>query len=141
MSNNTFGFSQDPKIAPIVSESGINVYVVWANQSHGFPGNNQILFKGSIDGGVSFSNTPIKLSNNAGTPVDPQITSQITASGSSINVYVVWDDKTITGNGEILFKRSTDGGASFSNTPINLSNNTGMSVEPKIAACCILKQQ
>jgi hypothetical protein len=133
LSNNTFGFSRDPKIASVVSESSINVYVVWTDQSHGFPGNNQILFKGSTDGGATFSNTPINLSNNAGGSVDPQITSQITASGSSINVYVVWDDQS-TGNGEILFKGSTDGGATFSNTPINLSNNTGMSIDPKIAA-------
>ena len=133
LSNNTFGFSRDPKIAAVVSESSINVYVVWSDQSHGFPGNNQILFKGSTDGGASFSNTPIQLSNNAGSSVDPQITSQITAFGSNINVYVVWDDHS-TVNGEILFKSSTDGGASFSNTPINLSNNTGMSIDPKIAA-------
>jgi hypothetical protein len=32
---------------------------------------------------------------------------------------VVWVDET-TGNADILFKRSRDGGASFSNTPINL---------------------
>ena len=30
------------------------------------------------------------------------------------NIYVVWDDITTAGNKEILFKRSTDGGASFS---------------------------
>jgi hypothetical protein len=50
--------------------------------------------------------------------------------------YVVWtDETTATGNGEIYFNfiRSTDGGASFSNTPINLSNNTEYSYSQQIA--------
>jgi len=46
-------------------------------------------------------------------------------------VYVVWEDKS-TGNGDILFKRSTDGGNNFEKT-INLSNNNGESTVPQIA--------
>ena len=54
--------------------------------------------------------------------LDGQFPPQITASGN--NVYVVWSDST-TGNADIFFKRSTDGGATFSSPSINLSNNAG----------------
>jgi hypothetical protein len=46
-------------------------------------------------------------------------------------VYVVWADNT-TGNGDILFRKSGDGGATFGQI-INLSNNTGESSDPQIA--------
>jgi hypothetical protein len=46
-------------------------------------------------------------------------------------VYVVWSDTT-TGNGDIYFKSSTDNGTTFGGRK-NLSNNTGLSLSPKIA--------
>ncbi|MGH9978610.1 MAG: hypothetical protein ACRD8Z_22675 [Nitrososphaeraceae archaeon] len=45
---------------------------------------------------------------------------------------MVWSDNT-PGNNEILYKRSTDGGATFGAT-INLSNSAGESRDPAIAA-------
>ena len=51
---------------------------------------------------------------------------QIAASGN--NVYVVWHD-AIHG---VVFKRSTDNGASFENT-INLSNSIEGSIDPEIS--------
>ena len=42
---------------------------------------------------------------------------------SGNNVYVVWRDNT-PGNFDILYRRSTDGGSSFSSTA-NLRNNDG----------------
>jgi hypothetical protein len=42
------------------------------------------------------------------------------------NIYVVWTDNT-PGNYEILFRKSTDDGNTFSST-INLSNNPGTSL-------------
>jgi hypothetical protein len=50
---------------------------------------------------------------------------------------VVWTgETTATGNGEIYFnfKNATDSGATFSNTTINLSNNTGESSSPEIVS-------
>ena len=48
----------------------------------------------------------------------------IAVSGN--NVHVVWDDNT-PGNFDILYKRSTDGGASFTEPIKNLSGNAGTS--------------
>src|SRR5213593_4706995 len=65
----------------------------------------------------TFSSTK-NLSNNVGLSDDPQI------ARSSSKLYVVWSDGT-TGNGDIYFKRSNDGGSTFGSTK-NLSNKTGI---------------
>src|SRR5262249_46983566 len=68
--------------------------------------------------------TPQNLSNNPGeSGID-----QLVVMGS--NIYVVWSDFT-SGNGDIFFARSTDGGASFS-APRNLSHNVGSSFASQI---------
>lgn len=72
-----------------------------------------------------FDRTAYDLSNNAGISDEPDVA----VSGN--NVFVVWRDST-PGRGEIFYTRSTDGGATFSST-VNLSNNTGSSIEPVIA--------
>jgi hypothetical protein len=107
---------------PAVATSGNNVYVVWRDDTSG---NNEILYKRSTNDGATFGAT-INLSNNAGDSITPAVA----ASGD--NVYVVWTDGT-PGNPEILYKRSTDGGATFGAT-INLSNNAGNSAQPAVAA-------
>jgi len=71
----------------------------------------------------------LNLSKNSGGSVKPEIAK----SGSSF-VYVIWRDFTTNGaGGDILFKRSTDGGKTFGST-INLSNNAGISEDAKIVA-------
>jgi hypothetical protein len=116
LSNNA-GVSANPAIAL----SGNNVYVIWQDDT---PGDGDILYRRSTDGGASFDAT-INLSNNAGTSTIPFVA----ASGN--NVYIVWEDDT-SGNFEILYRKSTDGGASFDAT-VNLSNNAGFSAAPAIA--------
>jgi hypothetical protein len=116
--SNTAGNSVLSSIAVISS----NVYVVWVD---GTIGNNDILYRRSTDGGATFGST-INLSNNVGFSWIPKIA----ASGN--NVYVVWEDDT-TGNNEILYKKSTDGGATFGTT-VNLSNNAANSGQSAIAA-------
>jgi hypothetical protein len=60
---------------------------------------------------------------------------QIAASGN--NVYVVWREpptpQSMANEGDIFFRRSTDGGKNFDSTK-NLSNNPGHSEMPQIAA-------
>jgi hypothetical protein len=120
LSNNN-GFSFFPQILA-VPNSNI-VYIVWSDNSKG---NYDILFKKSNDGGATFGDT-INLSNNNGFSFFPQI-----AAFGTFKTYVVWADNS-TGKFNVLFKRSTDGGAAFGNT-INLSNNiNGLSVYPRIA--------
>ena len=106
----------DLQISPAIAVSGNNVHVVWDDDTLG---NFEILYRRSFDGGATFGPT-INLSNNAGQSFRPAIA----VSGN--NVHVVWDDNT-PGNFDILYKRSTDGGASFTEPTKNLSVNTGTS--------------
>src|SRR5215208_7379307 len=66
------------------------------------------------------------LSNSTGDSSDPNIA----VSGS--NVYVVWEDTATDGSSEVKFAKSADNGATFTNAR-NLSNNTGISFDPRIA--------
>ncbi|MGI9010833.1 MAG: sialidase family protein [Nitrososphaeraceae archaeon] len=84
----------------------------------------------TLASGVVFSNVT-NITNNT----KDSVYAQIVANGN--NVYVVWQE-SITGNPygnnyEIYFKKSEDNGNTFSK-PINLSNNTGFSEHPQIAA-------
>ncbi|MFL6419114.1 MAG: sialidase family protein, partial [Nitrososphaeraceae archaeon] len=119
LSNNT-GESTNPKIATFRN----NVYVIWEDTSSG--GNSDILFTKSTDSGATFGNVT-NLSNNTGESTNPQIF----ASGK--NVYVAWEDTTLK-KSDILFARSENNGATFGNVTANLSDNTGQSTNPKIAA-------
>ena len=113
------GFSFEPRM----SASGNNVYVVWTDNTEG---TNDVYFARSTNSGLSFDPV-INLSKDmpglAGVP-------HIASSGS--NVYVVWRDTT-PGNADIFFSRSTDNGMTFENN-VNLSNNSGISGLPQIAA-------
>ena len=118
ISNNT-GDSFIPQTA---IDSAGNINVVWTDNT---PGNNDIFFARSSDGGTTFS-TPLNLSHDMGSSFNTQI-----AVDSAGNINVVWEDDT-QNNLEIFFARSTNGGATFS-APKNISNNTGMSEIPEIA--------
>lgn len=117
--SNDPSFSADPRMAA----SGNSVYVVW--EGEGPSGDQDVFSVASTDSGENFG-SPINLSNNPRTSENPKIA----ASGS--NVYVAWADES-PGNFEVLFKRSTDSGASFDSTK-NLSNNPPDSLSPKIKA-------
>ena len=71
-----------------------------------------LIFPNNISNVFSQEST-INLSNNDGTSYDPNFV----ISGN--NVYVVWTDKS-SGNGDIYFKKSSDGGKTFEKTK-NLS--------------------
>ena len=107
--------------APKIAAIGTYVYVVWSDGS----GNSDVFFRASDDNGLTFG-SEIGLTNNAGFSLSPEI------FPSGNNVYVVWQDRT-PGNPEIFFIASNDNGQTFG-TIINLSNNAGDSVQPKIAA-------
>ncbi len=91
---------------PVVAVSGNNVYVAWYDDSTG--SGTEILYRRSINNGASFGPI-INLSNSEGGSDSPSMA----ASGN--NLYVVWADGT-SGNAEILYRRSTDGGANFGPT-------------------------
>ncbi|MGH9988993.1 MAG: sialidase family protein, partial [Nitrososphaera sp.] len=110
LSNNA-GLSQTPDI----STFGDKVYVVWDDST---PGNEEIFYRQSSDGGITFGNT-INLSNNGQESASPAI------AALDNNVHIVWKDELPPfdpfGNAEIFYRRSTDSGITFGNT-VNLSN-------------------
>jgi S1-C subfamily serine protease len=111
--------SQGPRIAV----SGNNVYVVWEESVQS--GNNKIMFAKSTDRGDTFSK-PVNLTSGV-------ITDSETPSIAAFhnNVYIVWADNSRR-NFDIFFAKSTNGGHSFTK-PMNLSNDPGISYQPKIA--------
>ena len=115
-------------IDPQTKCEGNNVYVVWRESDSTLAAEDEIFFSFSHDGGQTFSE-PDNLSNNTGFSTKPQISSE------GNNVYVVWedDDNDIPGDRDIFFARSTDGGQTFSE-PDNISENSGVSVEPQISS-------
>jgi hypothetical protein len=79
---------------------------------------------GAAQAQLTFS-APKNVSNNTDFSFTPQM-----AVDSAGNIYAVWEDDAANNN-NILFSRSTDGGATFS-TPMNLSNTTGFPFNPRI---------
>jgi len=87
--------------------------------------------------GIFVSNITIIQSAQAWIDPDPQPRApKAPAVISGENVYIVWwtDQGTVNANGEVMFRASTDGGATFSDK-INLSNTTDAdSIDAEIAA-------
>jgi hypothetical protein len=97
------------------------IYVFWMDL---ILGNDDIYFKKSTDGGASFGDT-INLSNSFNTHSTlPRLTLL------NENVYTAWTEGPFN-DGEVYYRRSTDGGASFGET-VNLSNDTGDSGRPEL---------
>jgi hypothetical protein len=119
LSNNP-GLSRNSEIAV----SGSNIFVVWYQQS-ATSSSDDIFFRRSTDNGATWKPFVNLSSSGAVGSSTPQVMN----SGNS--VYVVWEDKS-SGNYEILFRRSSDNGATWK-TINNLSNNPGDSVEEQIA--------
>ena len=116
--SNSAGWSFGPRLL-VDSQGGVNV--VWVDPT---PGNQDIFFTRSADGGLTFT-TPQNLSNDPADSGNPQM-----AADSSGNISVVWENDDVT-NG-VLFTHSTDWGATFS-TPVNLATNPSGSFGPQIA--------
>jgi len=107
----TFSAPQVLSSAPFVNGEQIavdglgNVHVVWSEQIGNVgDGNEDIIHRRSVDGGLSFLPAQ-NLSGNPGFSASPRIQTFGTET-----VHVVWTDEA----GGILASTSTDGGASFS---------------------------
>ena len=109
----------DSEIPDIATDSNNDIHVVWMDDT---PGNTEIFYKKSTDGGTSW--TPKRLSWTTGYSEMPDI-----ATDSNNHIHVVWDDDT-PGNYEIFYKKSTDGGTSW--TTKRLTWNSGTSLFPDI---------
>src|SRR5947209_1351728 len=80
----------------------------------------------SVSAHAQLFSSPKNVSNDPRFTFTPQIA--VDATG---NINVVWEDDTAN-NSNILFSRSSDGGATFS-TPKNISNSSGFSFNPRMA--------
>ena len=106
---------------PIISATGSNIHVVWQD-AH--VGNEEIYYKHSTNNGSNWSSVA-RLTIDSAISEDPFIF----ASGS--NVHIAWADKRDGGNTEIYYKRSTDGGTSWS-SDVRLTNSPSTSDYPAI---------
>jgi hypothetical protein len=121
------GDSFDPQTAI----SGENMYAVWEDNTagEGTSLNWEVRFRGIVYNGANTTDTKI-LSENIGELADD---AQI--AGSENKLYIVWSDlyqRTYPGMFDVFFTFSNDEGRNFSQA-VNLSNNQGSSILPRIA--------
>lgn len=102
---------------------GNNTYVIWVS---GDEDNTDVFFKVSHDNGASFSK-PINLSDN---PASLSYHPKLVTAGN--HVYIVWeDDDGNSGNTDIFFVESSDGGITFSGKK-NISSDPAASGHPNL---------
>jgi hypothetical protein len=108
---------------PSVSSAGSVIYCVWQDSRDG---NFEIYGKLSADGGVTWG-TDTRVTNNSSAQVEPCV------SVSGLNIHVAWKDSRDSGNLEIYYNRSTDGGASWG-TDMRMTATAGQTWYPSIWA-------
>jgi hypothetical protein len=108
-----------------VSAEGNNVYVTWWDNK---TGDWQVFSKASVDNGKTFGDAVMlknignSLVKTLKAPPADTITVDTIVSASGNNEYVVWWDNT-TGNWEVSFAKSSDGGKTFGDS-MNISNSS-----------------
>ena len=107
---------------PAIAVSGNNVYVVWQDSS---PGSLDIYYRRSVDGGVTFT-SEVNLSDSPG----GSRFASIALSGDT--VHMAWDDNSFGAGTDIYYRRSVDGGVTFT-SEVNLSDSPGGSRFASIA--------
>ena len=104
-----------------VAANGNVVHVVWEDERDG---NEEIYYKRSTDGGISWG-ADTRLTNNSDWSTSPSVS----VSGSVVHVvFYDWRD----GNAEIYYKRSTDGGISWE-ADTRLTNASDYSEYPSVS--------
>jgi hypothetical protein len=96
--------SGDSSNTSIDIDSNNTIHVVWQDNT---PGNYEIYYKRSADGGATWSAAK-RLTWTSGRSMEPAIGIE-----SNNTIHLVWSDDT-PGNEEIYYKRSTDGGITWS---------------------------
>lgn len=112
--------SGDSEVPAIAVDSNDHIHVVWEDST---PGNWEIFYTKSTNGGASWMTK--RLTFNSGNSHMPDITVD-----SSDHIHVVWYDIS-PGNWEIYYKKSTNGGSTWSTR--RLTYSLGNSNQPAIA--------
>jgi hypothetical protein len=114
-------YSADNSLRPTIAiDSGNNIHVAYYDST---PGEYQIFYKRSTDGGANW--TTKRLTYNTGDSWYPTI-----AVDSDNHIHITWSDYT-PGDGEIYYKKSTDGGATWTTKRLTYSDHYSLS--PTIA--------
>jgi hypothetical protein len=113
------GAAFSPRVA-LDSSEGVNI--VWGDAKDP---QGKIAFVRSTDQGASFTSI-VDVSRSSGFAIEPEI-----AVGPDDAINVVWED-TAPGHSVIMYSRSTDAGATFSE-PLQVSNGSGPAVEAAVA--------
>lgn len=103
------------KALPTISATGSSVHIVWQENR---TGDVEIYYKRSTDNGITWE-SDVRLTNNSGVSQDPIIR----AEGTSVNV--IWRD-TRSGTYEMFYKRSIDGGNTWSSDTMLTAHSTGL---------------
>ena len=116
--------STDPQIAV----AGNSVYVVWTEAKQN--GDTDIFLNSSADGGATWQGAR-RVDRSQGGATEPQVA----AHGNS--VYVTWQAARPFADFDVLFNRSTDGGATWLSRDLRLDTSiggTGVARFPRIVA-------
>ncbi|HZV71133.1 MAG TPA: SBBP repeat-containing protein [Saprospiraceae bacterium] len=97
------------------------VHVVWMDRRDG---NNELYYKRSINNGNTWGNDT-RLTTNSSTSENPSLVIDFQT------LHLAWNDKR-DGQNEIYYKRSTNGGLSWT-ADTRLTNNAGESIKPSVA--------
>jgi hypothetical protein len=95
--------SGDSSCPAIATDSSDNIHITWIDDT---VGNRELFYKKSTNGGWSWSTK--RLTWTSGFSTLPAI-----ATDTSNNIHIVWQDDA-PGNFEIYYKKSTNGGSSWS---------------------------
>ena len=115
MNDSRFDYVDDPAVA--IADDG-HTGVVWADQQR-----QDIFFQMYAPGGQPRFSRPVNVSSSPG--IFSWLPRIVIPADDPQRVYVLWQEIVFSGGshgGEILFARSTDGGATFGD-PVNLSNS------------------
>ncbi len=117
--------AEEVSVQPSIAVSGTTLHLVWEDQRDLIPGPEfELYYKRSTDNGASWSDD-FRLTTNGSPKGQP------TVAAIGANVLVLWMDRR-DGNFEIYFKRSGDGGLTWS-PDTRLTDNQGISEVPAIA--------
>jgi hypothetical protein len=115
----TAGFSENPAVA---AQGSNKLHMVWQDDT---PGNYEIYYRKSTDAGVTWT-ASTNLTSTSGASKNPAV-----AAETAGRVHLVWEENN-AGNLEIYYKKSPDGGATWTANK-RLTSTSGASSSPEIA--------